>query len=60
VERAAKYGGNVTYINYSDVEYDFIQKRVHPVDLKNATATHINKIIEPVRNYFHGRELDFI
>ena len=60
VERAAKYGGNVTYINYSDVEYDFIQKRVHPVDLKNATATHINKIIEPVRNYFDGKELDFI
>ena len=56
IERPAKYGGNATYTNYKDVECDFLSKKIHPMDLKNAAATYINKIIEPVRNYFKGRE----
>jgi tyrosyl-tRNA synthetase len=56
IERPTKYGGNITYTNYNDVEQDFIRKKIHPMDLKNATATYINKIIEPIRNYFHGKE----
>ena len=56
IERPTKYGGNTTYTSYNDVEQDFIRKKIHPMDLKNATATYINKIIEPIRNYFHGKE----
>jgi hypothetical protein len=26
------------------------------MDLKNSTATYINKIIEPIRKHFEGRE----
>ena len=59
VERAAKYGGNVIYTDYSHVEADFVQKKIHPLDLKNATATYINKIVEPIRNHFNGKEPDF-
>jgi tyrosyl-tRNA synthetase len=59
IERPAKYGGNITYTNYKDVERDFLEKKIHPMDLKNATATYINKIIEPVRNYFKIREPNF-
>ena len=58
VERPLKYGGNIIYTNYYDVEKDFISKNVHPMDLKNSTATYINKIIEPIRNYFHSKEQD--
>jgi tyrosyl-tRNA synthetase len=56
VERATKYGGNITYIKYADIEKDFTEKKVHPIDLKNATSVYINKIVEPVRSYFHGKE----
>jgi len=56
VERPTKYGGNTAYANYFNVEQDFIQKKIHPMDLKSATATYINKIIEPIRNYFRGNE----
>jgi tyrosyl-tRNA synthetase len=58
VERPLKYGGNIVYTNYNDVEKDFISKNVHPMDLKSSTATYINKIIEPIRNYFHSKEQD--
>ena len=56
IERPTKYGGNISYTNYKNVEQDFIRKKIHPMDLKNATAIYINKIIEPIRNYFHGKE----
>ena len=58
VERPSKYGGNIVYTNYNEVEKDFISKNVHPMDLKSSTTTYINKIIEPIRNYFHSKEQD--
>jgi tyrosyl-tRNA synthetase len=59
IERPSKYGGNISYNNYKDVEYDFIKNKIHPIDLKNATAIYINKIIEPVRNHFKDRKPKF-
>jgi tyrosyl-tRNA synthetase len=58
VERPSKYGGNIIYTNYNEVEKDFINKKVHPMDLKSSTAAYINKIIEPIRNYFNSKEQD--
>jgi tyrosyl-tRNA synthetase len=59
IERPSKYGGNISYVNYEDVEQDFIKNNIHPIDLKNATAVHINKIIEPIRNHFKGMKPKF-
>ena len=56
IERPIKYGGSVTYSNYKDIEHDFVTRKLHPMDLKNATATYINKIIEPIQKHFKGRE----
>jgi len=56
IERPTKYGGGITYTSYKDIEHDFITKKIHPMDLKNSTATYINKIIEPIRKHFEGRE----
>ena len=56
LERPTKYGGSITYTSYKDIEHDFITKKIHPMDLKNSTATYINKIIEPIRKHFEGRE----
>jgi tyrosyl-tRNA synthetase len=56
IERPSKYGGSVTYTSYKDVEHDFISQKIHPMDLKNSTATFISKIIEPIRKHFEGRE----
>lgn len=56
IERPAKYGGTITYGSYKEIENDFIAKEIHPMDLKNAAATYINKIIEPVHRHFKGKE----
>ncbi len=52
IERPAKFGGNVEYCNYLDLEKDFVAGKLHPMDLKNATAGYINKLLEPVRKHF--------
>jgi tyrosyl-tRNA synthetase len=56
IERPTKYGGSISYTNYKDIEHDFVTKKIHPMDLKNSTATYINKIIEPIRKHFAERE----
>jgi tyrosyl-tRNA synthetase len=56
VERPSKWGGNMTYDKYSALEHDFVNKRLHPADLKSATTYYINKIIDPVRKHFQGKE----
>ncbi len=56
IERPAKYGGGTTYSSYSDVEREFVAKKIHPMDLKGATATYVNRIIEPVQRHFKGKE----
>ena len=43
---------------YKDIEHDFITKKIHPMDLKNSTATYINKIIEPIRKHFEEENLN--
>lgn len=48
VERDEKYGGNLEYSDYVDLEQDFIQKKLHPLDLKNAVAKEITALLESV------------
>jgi tyrosyl-tRNA synthetase len=55
IERPTKYGGSIMYTNYKDLEQDFVTKKIHPMDLKNSTATYVNRIIEPIRMHFEGR-----
>ncbi len=45
VERDEKYGGNLEYEDYKKIEKDFISKKLHPLDLKNAVAKEINKML---------------
>ncbi len=49
VERPEKFGGNVSYYNYSELESDFAQKKLHPVDLKQTVGNYLTKIISPIR-----------
>jgi len=52
VERPQKFGGDITYHSYEEVEKDFLKKRLHPMDLKNAVAEKLIKILEPARKHF--------
>jgi tyrosyl-tRNA synthetase len=50
VARPQKFGGNVTYVNYLQLESDFASGKLHPSDLKQTVADHLIKIIAPIRD----------
>lgn len=52
VERPQKFGGNVAYNSYDELEKDFVEGKLHPMDLKNSTAKYIDSFIQPVRSHF--------
>ena len=49
IERPEKFGGNIELASYHELEKAFAGKKLHPVDLKNAAASYLDKLIEPVR-----------
>jgi tyrosyl-tRNA synthetase len=52
IERPTKYGGPITFTTTEDLESQFRQGKVHPLDLKNAVAESLVSILEPVREEF--------
>jgi len=52
IERPTKFGGTVTFKNYESLEKSFIEKKLHPMDLKAATAKYVNKLLDPIRKHF--------
>lgn len=52
VERPEKFGGNINYSSYSQLEKDFAEKNLHPMDLKNAVSKKIIEILKPARDHF--------
>ena len=49
VSRPEKFGGNITYGSYQELETSYLEKKLHPMDLKKATAAALTEILEPVR-----------
>jgi tyrosyl-tRNA synthetase len=49
VERPEKFGGDKKYSNYEEIEKDFIEEKLHPLDLKNAVAKEINNLLKSFR-----------
>jgi tyrosyl-tRNA synthetase len=49
IERDKKFGGNLEYFNYEDIEKDFKNKKLHPLDLKLAIAKELNILLTPFR-----------
>lgn len=52
ITRPAKYGGDVLFTEFSDLEESYKQGDIHPLDLKNAVADALIQILEPVRDHF--------
>jgi len=49
VERPEKFGGNISYTDYNQLETDFAEKKLHPGDLKQTVGNYLVKIISPIR-----------
>lgn len=49
IERPAKFGGNKEYSTFEELERDFIEKKLHPMDLKNAVYKELNLLLSDFR-----------
>ncbi len=52
IKRPEKFGGDVTFYSYSEVEKTYVSGDLHPQDLKIAVAEHIDLLISPIRRHF--------
>jgi len=52
VEREKKFGEELSFKSYEELEKTFVSKNLHPSDLKNTVSRELCKILKPARSYF--------
>ena len=52
IERPEKYGGNLSFTSYVDLENSFSSSELKSIDLKSGVAAAINSLLEPTRKHF--------
>ena len=56
VERDPKYGGDMNYSSYGQMESDFANKKLHPADLKSSVSKALYSIMSPITQKFGHRK----
>ncbi len=56
IERSKKFGGTLEVQSFEELASVFRKGELHPLDLKNAVAEVLIKILEPSRRYFEKNE----
>jgi tyrosyl-tRNA synthetase len=51
VSRPEKFGGDKTYVSYSELEADYFAGSLHPLDLKSGVAKTLADWFAPIREY---------
>ncbi len=53
IERPEKFGGNIKFENYSELEKIYKKGEVHPLDLKNSCIKYLSEICGEIRKKFN-------
>ncbi|MFX0032306.1 MAG: tyrosine--tRNA ligase [Candidatus Hermodarchaeota archaeon] len=56
VERSEKYGGDVIYRSYKELENDYRKENLNPADLKPALTKYLNQLLGPIREHFKSNK----
>jgi tyrosyl-tRNA synthetase len=56
IERPEKWGGNLSFKTKDELHDAFMNKKIHPMDLKSGVAKEINILLQPIRHKFKGKE----
>jgi len=56
IKRPEKFGGDLVFTSYTDLEKAYVKGDLHPMDLKNAMANSINEMLKPVRLHFERNQ----
>jgi tyrosyl-tRNA synthetase len=52
IKRPDKFGGNLSFNNYVELEKIYSEKKLHPMDLKACALGYLDKIIAPIRENY--------
>lgn len=52
IDRHAKFGGEITFTSYEELENLFRSGELHPADLKAGVASYLDRMVRPVRDHF--------
>ena len=55
VTRPAKFGGDVTFASYEEVEKAYLGKALHAADLKSGVAEAMDSAVAPIRSHFEKK-----
>jgi len=56
IERPEKYGGNVEYSSFAELEKDYGEGKLNPADLKPTVTKYLNQFLAPVIEHFEKDE----
>jgi tyrosyl-tRNA synthetase len=54
-QRPERFGGNLEFHSYEELERTYLSGKLHPMDLKNGTAAVLSEVLAPVREYFQRK-----
>ena len=56
IERSEKFGGRISFKTYEELEKNFVEKKVHPMDLKMTLSKILDQLISPIRRHFQENQ----
>ncbi len=56
IEREGKYGDSIEFNSYKELETAFVNKELHPMDLKESMIEYLIEVFRNVRNYFASNQ----
>lgn len=57
IKRDEKFGGDLSFSSYEELETKFVNKEIFPLDLKNAVTELLNEYMDPIRKVFETSEM---
>jgi tyrosyl-tRNA synthetase len=52
IEREPRFGGDIEFNSYEEMERQYLERKLHPLDIKNALAKYIIDLFKDVRSYW--------
>jgi tyrosyl-tRNA synthetase len=56
IQRPEKYGGNISYKTYEELESAFLSKNLSSIDLKQGISSHLIELIKPIKDVLEANK----
>ena len=56
IKRSEKFGGDLEFTSIDEFEKQYVDNKMHPMDVKQAVSDYLIELLEPVRKYFEKHE----